>query len=40
MKNSGNDTTERLWGGRFRTPPAPALTAFSRSDDRFFRLAP
>ena len=40
MKNSSSDTTERLWGGRFRTPPAPALTAFSRSDERFFRLAP
>jgi argininosuccinate lyase len=40
MKNSSSDTTERLWGGRFRTPPAPALTAFSRADDRFFRLAP
>jgi argininosuccinate lyase len=40
MKNSGSETTERLWGGRFRTPPAAALTAFSRADERFFRLAP
>jgi len=40
MKNSSDDIPERLWGGRFRTLPAPALTAFSRSDDRFFRLAP
>ena len=40
MKNSGNETTERLWGGRFRASPAPALTAFSRSDERFFRMAP
>jgi argininosuccinate lyase len=40
MKNSSSDSTERLWGGRFRAAPAPALTAFSRSDERFFRLAP
>ncbi len=40
MTNSSSDSTERLWGGRFRTPPAPALTAFSRADERFFRLAP
>lgn len=40
MKNSRNEITERLWGGRFRSEPAPALTAFSRSDARFFRLAP
>ncbi|GGF28827.1 argininosuccinate lyase [Aliidongia dinghuensis] len=40
MKNSGNETTDRLWGGRFRAEPAPELTAFSRSDERFFRLAP
>jgi argininosuccinate lyase len=32
--------TERLWGGRFKAGPAPALTALSRSDPSFFRLAP
>ncbi|MGH8778158.1 argininosuccinate lyase [Paraburkholderia sp.] len=32
--------TDRLWGGRFRTGPAAALTALSRSDPSFFRLAP
>jgi argininosuccinate lyase len=34
------DKTERLWGGRFRSEPAAALTAFSRADPSFFRLAP
>ena len=32
--------SDRLWGGRFKTGPAPALTALSRSDPSFFRLAP
>ena len=40
MKNATNETTAQLWGGRFRAPPAPALKAFSRSEERFFRLAP
>ena len=32
--------SDRLWGGRFKTGPSPALTALSRSDPSFFRLAP
>lgn len=29
----------KLWGGRFRSAPDPALTAFSRSEPRHMRLA-
>ena len=32
--------SDRLWGGRFKTGPSAALTALSRSDPSFFRLAP
>lgn len=32
--------SDRLWGGRFKAKPASALTALSRSDPSFFRLAP
>lgn len=35
-----NDGTERLWGGRFKSAPAAELTALSRSEASFFRLAP
>ena len=33
------DATERLWGGRFRSPPDPTLTAFSRAEPAYFGLA-
>jgi argininosuccinate lyase len=29
-----------LWGGRFRSPPDPALLKLSRADSSYFRLAP
>ena len=29
-----------LWGGRFGTGPSPELTRFSRSDPRYFAMAP
>jgi argininosuccinate lyase len=30
---------DRLWGARFKQPPAPALSALSRSPDYYFALA-
>lgn len=30
---------DRLWGARFKQPPAPALSALSRSPDHYFALA-
>lgn len=35
-----SDSADRLWGGRFKTPPAAALTALSRSPEHYFALAP
>jgi argininosuccinate lyase len=32
--------TDRLWGGRFKSAPAAALTALSRSPDSYLALAP
>ncbi len=35
-----SDTADRLWGARFKTAPASALTALSRSPEYYFALAP
>jgi argininosuccinate lyase len=35
-----SDSADRLWGARFKTPPAAALTALSRSPEYYFALAP
>lgn len=33
-------TSNNLWGGRFDGAPSPELTRFSRSDPRYFAMAP
>ncbi|WP_417218153.1 argininosuccinate lyase [Arthrobacter sp.] len=33
-------STNNLWGGRFDGAPSPELTRFSRSDPRYFAMAP
>lgn len=40
MSTSHTTETQRLWGARFKNPPAAALSALSRSEPSFFRLAP
>lgn len=35
-----SDRADRLWGARFKSAPAAALTALSRSPEHYFALAP
>ena len=35
-----SQTTDRLWGARFKSGPSEALAALSRCPERYFRLTP
>jgi argininosuccinate lyase len=35
-----SESTDRLWGARFKTGPSEALVALSRAPERYFRLTP